>query len=185
MGERDGDLPATSYAVLGLLTFGEMSGYDLMKLANRSIGFFWAPAKSQVYAELRRLVREGYATEREVEQEVRPDKRIYAISKEGEAVLRSWLEDTPIEPEPVKSTFLLKVFFGRRMSPDRLLAQLERRRDECREMLERYREIEREIKDDREFFYPYLTLRFGLAHSEATMRWCDEVLRDIEKEEAR
>jgi PadR family transcriptional regulator AphA len=52
-------LSMTSYGVLGLLTFGAMSGYDLTKQAERSIGYFWTPAKSQVYSELRRLAEMG------------------------------------------------------------------------------------------------------------------------------
>ena len=78
----DGEaLPTTAYAVLGLLTFGEMSGYDLKRMANQSIRyFFWSPASSQIYSELRRLKSLGYATEREVAQERRPDKRLYQIT---------------------------------------------------------------------------------------------------------
>src|SRR5919106_3112715 len=75
--------PTTSYAVLGLLTFGEMSGYDITKVAEQSIGFFFTPAKSQIYSELRRLVSLGYSTEREVEQDRLPDKRLYRITERG------------------------------------------------------------------------------------------------------
>jgi len=43
-------LPTTSYVILGLLTFREMSGYDLKQLINKSIThFYWSPAKSQIY----------------------------------------------------------------------------------------------------------------------------------------
>ena len=43
-------------AVLGLLADGERSGYDLLKAIERSVGFFWTPAKSQLYALLPKLV---------------------------------------------------------------------------------------------------------------------------------
>jgi len=39
--ENAGPLSDTEHAVLGLLTFGERSGYELDKLAGRSIGYFW------------------------------------------------------------------------------------------------------------------------------------------------
>ena len=50
-------LPATSWAVLGMLTFGEeLTGNDLKKWADWSVGFFyWSPSISQVYAELKKL----------------------------------------------------------------------------------------------------------------------------------
>ena len=81
---NQGNLPTTSYAVLGLLTFGEMSGYDLKGLADYSIAnFFWSPARSQIYSELRRLTSLGFVTETEVRQKRRPDKRIYRLTPEG------------------------------------------------------------------------------------------------------
>jgi DNA-binding PadR family transcriptional regulator len=39
-------LTVTEVAVLGLLTRGPMSGYDLKKSAETSVGYFWDPAKS-------------------------------------------------------------------------------------------------------------------------------------------
>ena len=62
-------LSTTSYAILGLLTFDAMSGYDVLKLVEKSIGHFWSPAKSQVYAELRRLARAGLASEEMIQQD--------------------------------------------------------------------------------------------------------------------
>ena len=50
----------TELAVLGLLAWsGEASGYELHKRAVRSVGFIWAPARSQLYAVLKRLEADG------------------------------------------------------------------------------------------------------------------------------
>ena len=46
-------ISATDAALLGLLTRGELSGYDLQRAAETTGGFFWAPAKSRIYAVLR------------------------------------------------------------------------------------------------------------------------------------
>ena len=53
-------LTATEAALLGLLRKGPMSGYDLRKDVERSVGYFWAPAKTQIYATLPRLVESGF-----------------------------------------------------------------------------------------------------------------------------
>ncbi|MCP3818723.1 hypothetical protein NLX86_11540 [Streptomyces sp. A3M-1-3] len=52
--------------MLGLLSFpGARTGYELKKWADASLRFFyWSPAISQIYAELRRLETLGYATSR-------------------------------------------------------------------------------------------------------------------------
>ena len=74
---------ATEVAVLGLLVDGERSGYDLLRQAEKSVGFFWTPAKTQLYAVLRKLVVGGFATARHVRQSDRPDKTLYRITVIG------------------------------------------------------------------------------------------------------
>ena len=180
--EKSG-LPTTSFAVLGLLTFGEHSGYELHQLVEQSIGFFLTPAKSQIYAELRRLVSLGYAVEREVEQDRRPDKRVYRITPSGRRALREWLEEAEVGPDEIKSPFLVKVFFGARMDRQALLSQLREARREAREQLDQLKVIEDAIKDQDELFFPYLTLKSGLAHTRASIRWADEVIKDLEARE--
>src|SRR5687768_3931891 len=93
-------LPTTSYVILGLLTFREMSGYDLKQLINKSIThFYWSPAKSQIYGELRRLESHGLVTMREVPQTLRPDKRLYRITPQGTEAMMRWLEHSGVEPD--------------------------------------------------------------------------------------
>ena len=179
------ELSTTSFAVLGLLTFGEMSGYDVMKLAEESIGHFWSPAKSHVYAELRRLAASGLATERHVEQDSRPNKRLYAITRAGEEALRRWLEEAPIEPSPIKSVLTLKVFFGNLASPPALRSQVEAVKRLSEEHLSALRGIESEIADNEALLYPYLTLKSGLAHCEADITWTQEVLDELDRREGR
>lgn len=181
----DKQLSVTSYAVLGLLTFGEMSGYDVMKLAQRSVGHFWSPAKSQVYAELKRLAEYGLATERHVEQDQRPDKRVYSTTPAGEQALRQWLEEAEVVPDQVKSVFTLRVFFGGLIPKESLVAQIKEMRRQTESTLAELRESERRIKNDDSFFYPYLTLRAGLAHARADIRWADDALKLLEQREER
>lgn len=174
-------LPTTAYAVLGMLSFGEMSGYDLMKAIDASVGLFWTPAKSQVYSELRRLVQVGYATEQEVGQRGRPDKRVHRMTDAGRRALGDWLGDTDVEPEQFKSTFLLKVFFRDRMDPNTLREQVLAARARAQSNLDRLRAVEAQITGHPSLSGPHLTLRFGLAHAQATVNWCDETLRDIKR----
>src|SRR4051794_15831970 len=91
-GRGAAQISVTEAALLGLLTRGEMSGYDLQRAAENSSGFFWAPAKSRIYAVLPQLVERGFATSREVVQAHRPNKQLYRITKVGRAVLQTWLE---------------------------------------------------------------------------------------------
>jgi len=169
-------ISANEAAVLGVLADGESSGYDLEKQIRSGVGFFWTPVKSHVYATLGRLVDQGYASVRHVEQEKRPDKRVYRISDEGTAALRRWLNNSPLEPARFKNAFLLKVFFGRHMDDDALVRHIEEGRADVQEELSQLEAIETEASPDRNL-HGWLTLIYGLERDRATVRWADEALR--------
>jgi len=173
------ELSTTEFAVLGLLSFGPRSGYELKKAAEAGVGYVWTAAKSHVYSVLPRLVEGGFAATRRVAQERRPDKQVYRITRKGQRAFHEWLE-APIEEGGARSPFLLKVFFGGLMSKEALRAHIERRRAEVVRTLEEYREIESEIRDDPRSYFGYVTLRWGLAQCRAWIRWADEILRELE-----
>lgn len=175
------DIPSTAYAILGLLSFGEMSGYDVAKMVERSIAYFFSPAKSHIYGELRRLVAHGYANERTIRQADRPDKRMYRITQRGRTALRRWLESPSDEPEMFRSPALLRLFFGHMTSVETLTTQIKEYRAQAQAQLEEFKAIERGIQSNPETLFPYLTLRCGLAHVRASIRWADEVLSELAK----
>ena len=121
------DLPVTSYAILGLLTFGdELTGYEIKQRAEFTLRFYWvAPAMSQIYSELRRL------TERElVRASSRPDAgrdvTTYAITDTGQETLGTWLEETPAGFPVLKHTVLLRMLMSNASDPaavTRMLAE--------------------------------------------------------------
>jgi PadR family transcriptional regulator AphA len=176
-------LSDTEYAVLGLLTFGERSGYDLDKLAGRSIGYFWRPAKSKIYAILPRLVERGYAVSSTVAQANRPDKQLYRLTQSGRKALRVWLDSG----EPVRGIsrdgLLLKLFFGANADVAGLRAQVAERKRRAEEQLAELEAIEREIDRDEDFF-PYLTLLHGLEDARSTIAWAKRALAEIDRHSA-
>jgi DNA-binding PadR family transcriptional regulator len=124
-------LPTTAYALLGLLSFGEeFTGYQLERRAAVSLRhFFWSPAMSQIYTELRRLEELGLVSHRaRTSQEVRA-QRIYRITESGLAELARWVGGGPNEPPTVlKSLTLLRTFYGHLVPPEVLKAKVEEHR---------------------------------------------------------
>jgi DNA-binding PadR family transcriptional regulator len=175
-------LTLTEYALLGLLAReGTSSGYDLMKAAAGSVGYIWAPSKTQLYTVLGRLVDAGLATRRDVPQPDRPDKSLYRLTAKGRRALGEWLDDLDVPDDVERQPFLLKLFFGGHGNPDAIVRQLEAYRDAAAERLETYRAIERHIveHDDLERHFGYITLRFGIARAEATIAWADATLEEL------
>jgi PadR family transcriptional regulator, regulatory protein AphA len=174
------DATRTELAVLGLLAWsGESSGYDLHKRAARSVGFIWAPARSQLYAVLKRLADAGLVSGRHVPQSDRPDKRLFRITAAGRATLREWLQTVePIEPED-RDGMLLKVFFAAFGDAEATRRQLLDYRARVEERLVTFGSIERSFHDEhgRDALNRLQTLRLGIALTQATLEWVDETLR--------
>ena len=185
-------LPTTSYVILGLLTFREMSGYDLKQLINKSIThFYWSPAKSQIYGELRRLESHGLVTMREVPQTLRPDKRLYHITSQGTEAMQKWLENSGVEPDSYKSALLLKVFFAHMLSPTMIGGLLEERRQQverdlaaCQKKAEELRAQAAGSKAEDDLFFPLLTLQRSIALFQTDLGWIDETQAQFKQRQA-
>ena len=170
-------LTTTEAAVLALLAIeGERSGYDLLKLVSKAIGYVWAPARSQLYAVLPRLVRDGLATRREVAQTGRPHKQLYDITREGRSVLDAWLAE--VVPG-ARDRLELKIFVGGLVPTEVLIRQVEQYRDDAQAFLDELRAIEpTNTREGHDRYHGYL-LDLGLATALTQVRWADAVLADL------
>jgi DNA-binding PadR family transcriptional regulator len=126
-----------------------------------------------MYAVLRRLVENGFATVRRVRQDQRPDKYIYKITGLGEERLREGLEHvgSAVNKNPLE----LKIFFGEHRPLGAVVADLEAVRDNARAHLARLEEIE-ETFDHDEYLFPYLTLLRGKSNAIADAEWAERCL---------
>jgi DNA-binding PadR family transcriptional regulator len=174
----------TVLAMLGHLRRREVSGYDLKKFADESLGYLWAPSKTQLYVVLRRLVGDGLIVVRDVRQAHRPDKQLYRITSEGRAGVRAWLEQDEDEVDPDRSTFMLKFFFGRQAAPEAMRRQLDAFRDAYAQRRAVYEEIDRTAgnRSTRDT-YTRLALHYGIARAQAAVTWADAAASELRRAE--
>jgi DNA-binding PadR family transcriptional regulator len=172
----------TVLAMLGHMRRREVSGYDLKKFADESLGYLWAPSKTQLYVVLRRLVADGLIRVRDVRQPHRPDKQLYRITAHGRTVVRDWLERDEEEADPDRSTFVLKFFFGRQAAPEAMRRQLEAFRNAYAERLAVYEEIDRsKVGSPTRDAYTLLALHYGIARAQAAVTWADEAAAELRR----
>lgn len=176
-------LTTAEYAVLGLLSYGELSGYDLSRAAARTLGYSWAPSRSQIYKVLPRLVRWGLAESREVEQQGRPDKALYRLTDRGVKTLRTWVEEVEEEPAGGVEVFWLKLFLGGIAPPEAAQAQLDAYRRLTEGRLTELEEMERNLAQD-VGVHTEIALRHGLIRARATLEWADEAQAALQKARA-
>jgi DNA-binding PadR family transcriptional regulator len=176
------ELPATAWAVLGLLSFDrELSGYDLKKWADNSLRFFyWAPAISQVYGELRRLEKLGYVTSRKAPQDELRNKRMYRLTPAGRLALSDWVQHSPVDPPVLKHGVGLRVWLGHLADPDQLRRVVEEHRDYAQRMLDEACTAREIAEPNPEWAYPVIMTRWAERYYAAERDLTEELLADLE-----
>jgi len=185
-------MPARSntsrYALLGLLSLGPRSGYDLKKLIDRSIAHFWSESFGQIYPILRRLEAEGLARRRSQRQDGKPDRQVYSLTTKGQEELQRWLEQ-PARPEGFRSELLLKLFLGAHVSPEVSIRQIRDYRKRQQARLATYAGIEKRLRTEArghpDLPYWLLTLGYGKHRAAALLRWSDEALTTLHRRRRR
>jgi DNA-binding PadR family transcriptional regulator len=161
--------------VLGLVSIRPGSGHELAGFSERSIGNFFPIARSQVYSELDRLSRLGLLSVTEVPQERWPTKRVYEVTEAGEAELGRWLEDGPVPSERNRNLFLVRIFFGDRVSSERVDGLLDEYEAKARAHRDSLAAIVDRLADRRESTFPRATAMYGMRHAQATLDWVADV----------
>ncbi|HVF11964.1 MAG TPA: helix-turn-helix transcriptional regulator [Actinomycetota bacterium] len=169
------ELGTTSYAVLGLLSRGKMSRYDIVQMAERSIANFWTIAKSQVYGELGRLEDLGLVKGKEIAQKGLPDKRLYEITASGRKALKGWLESPGYDDDRFRSGFLVKWFFAGSMEDAARAELLAQYRSRAQAGVQGLESAVDSLASVPEAKYMRDTALLGLMVTRAVMEWTDAV----------
>ena len=100
---------ALAEAILVCLTERPMSGYDLAKNFDASIGFFWRASHQQIYRELGKLREKGFVDSQEISQNGKPNRIVHTITKDGHTALSQW-SMKPARMPSVKDDLLVKFY---------------------------------------------------------------------------
>jgi DNA-binding PadR family transcriptional regulator len=165
------ELTPTARVVLGFLSLGARTGYDIKAFAERSVRFFWGASFGQIYPELKRLERAGLiASSHEPRGGLRRTE--YELTDAGRAALHAWLTSSASLLFQYRDEGLLKVFFGELMEHEELLRHVRQMRDEFAADLAVFRGLQDEAPRDAPF--PLLALDYGIAFLEFAVRWWTE-----------
>lgn len=119
---------------LGVLAERPMSGYEIKKLFDRGFRHFFVAGYGSIYPALAELAQAGLVTVESVDQERRPDKKVYRITATGHARLTDEL--AAAEPRhKVRSEFLALLYFAHLLPPARLSVVLEGMLDQWAQVL--------------------------------------------------
>ena len=166
------------HGILGFLNYGKMTGYDLAKAFDSSVGFFWYAQNSHIYLELNKLEKSGYVTWEYVTQMGHPNKKLYSITEEGRKELLRWLaEENPDFTKGMKEPFLVKLFFSANMPPQKSKEMLEKFIKDCENYLDSMKDIPKSIQKYQEntppcdAMYWQFTVDFGYQYIQMCIQW--------------
>ncbi len=141
---------------LGVLTFGDMTGYDIKKYFEEAFNHFFVAGFGSIYPALSELMEKDLVTCTQVTQDKGPHKKVYTITEPGRALLREELIKTAPRHK-VRSEFLVLIYFAHLLPVERLVAVLNERSTDIQNLLELLHNLEQQDCD-----YPGHRFAIGL-----------------------
>ena len=176
------------FALLGLLARESLTGYDLTKRFDSTVGFFWSAKHSQIYPELAALTKEGLVTFEVVTQTSKPNKKVYTITAEGRTALSQWVAADG-EKRSVKDPLLMRIWAIGVVDGAAVLPQLREMLGEMDKRLAFLSASELEMRAhcvgqpgaEASVVGPYLAMRCGQKQYAAYREWLVETIATLEQ----
>ena len=168
-------LTPTGRVILGMIAFGNRTGYDIKQLVDKSTRHFWAASYGQIYPELRRLEEQGLVEGRAEPSGARA-RTVYVLTKAGHEALRVWLASDAELTYEVRDEGMLKLFFSD-VAPELRLRNIRAMRALYERKLAQLQAIAGKQVPMRTG--PGLTLQLGLELTEGLVAWCEAAERRL------
>jgi DNA-binding PadR family transcriptional regulator len=170
------------YGVLGLLAEQPLHGYEVKNRFESMLGGTWEVNIGQIYTTLQRLERDGWV--RPVGPRGDRGKLLYELSDTGRKQLSDWLAQPDSGPQQLHEDIYVKLLLATRVANGGLPALLVRQK---RAYLQRLRDLnvleERARHDGRNDLARLV--RGALLHTEADLKWVDDLMEDVHGGKAR
>lgn len=179
---------SVKHALLGLLADGPLHGYELKAayevdlLPRSSLNF------GQVYSTLERLERDGLVNHERIQQDERPDKKVFRLTEEGRQELERWLRTPSTADVDLRHDTLLKLALARRLPGSDPLGVIALERRACFQRLHEVAEARARAEAEGSSLQLLLVLDLAAFTLEALLRWlerCEQLLGPLPVEAKR
>ena len=125
---------ALAHAIMTALIDNDLSGYELARDFETSLGFFWHASHQQIYQELHKLAEKSLLNRREVHQSGKPNKIVYGLTKAGRDALAEWVLGAT-RTQAAKDELVIKLYNLSASNAAHLAAQMRDRREQMMQLL--------------------------------------------------
>ena len=170
------------HGILGLLSYGSKTGWDVVQLFKKTLNYFWNAQTSQVYRELATLEQHGWAKSR---QDEGSSKKVYTITQAGRLELERWLSESAFKLQ-VNKPLLMKVFFLAEVDSKAAREFLISSRDECTQYLASLSPVKDQIAADKEgeggrAAFWRMSEEYGRRNLSMTIEWLNDCIAILEE----
>lgn len=175
------------HGILGLLNYGSMTGYEINRTFKDSLSYFWNAQTSQIYRELQTLKKNGWAEDQTIEQNGKPDKKLFSITESGKAELNRWLVEDSTEFAG-RSPLLMKTFFRGERSIEENIEYFDKLADAGANFLKALQTeppdvdaYASRVNDPQKALYWKMTVEYGVMYAQMHLRWAENCKRELEE----
>ena len=173
---------STKFAILGMLTWQKMSGYDIKKVLNEMVNHIWSVSFGQIYPLLKTCEAEGLVKKEFLEQEGKPDKNIYSITKKGLEKLQEWLQ-IEVGHTNIRSELLLKIAIGSHTDISIVKKHISDYKNLVTEKIILYtgmiKHKEIECEDKKELVCIEIIADYMITHLKNELEWCERSIKKL------
>ncbi|MDQ7784567.1 MAG: PadR family transcriptional regulator [Desulfomonilaceae bacterium] len=162
-------LNAAEYPVLAVLNMAPAHGYDVWRYLDENLGGIWNLGRSQVYALLSQMERDGLLRHERVEQSTFPTRKVFHLTDEGRRVLEGWISSPVHHLRDFRLEFPAKLHFARTHIPELASKLIRQQVRTCRNQKDRLEAARARCKTEIE--RNVLAYRINIV--DATVRWLE------------
>lgn len=172
----------SQYAILGWLSKGAMSGYDLKQKFNRITPFHWTESNAQIYPILKKLEAKNWVISHLDVTSGKRNRRIYRITPAGLRILEIWLK-APINQASYREEVLLKLTMSERLSTPEIRQHIEHYYKNIKQQITLLSSViahtNRLHANAPDSTYLHMTFDFARKMLYAKREWCQEILAKL------
>ncbi len=162
----------------------DLSGYEIKKIINIRMSFFWQESYGQIYPELGKLREEGLIEQIPSgdEPKAKVEKIKYRITPDGNSAFKRWME-AENEKDTIRSEFLLKMYFSTQQNSDEMKRHLIEFKEQADQKAALFRMFQQELTRDIDMHNNHRqilkVLELGLRQAQLYSDWSREMLEEL------
>lgn len=182
-GKNMGLKNKSMYAILGILNLAPSTGYDIKKYSDKVLSGFWNENFGHIYPTLKKMLTDGMI---EIVFKEKNEKKVrYGITDKGKREFEAWLLEETVQ-QPARSEFMLKLLFSSSLPREHVIRMLENYKELHEKNIEKYLGMQKDLEQGiqeistERICYLKAVLRKGIISGEATIRWCNETVEELQ-----